>query len=146
VVTLLDDPAHLVKLRVPSGFTVVQPFDGTSARWGRDDVTLTYQVDAGAGVPAAVANHDQVAGQLATSTYDATDPATQPDGKYVVSGFLPSGSAVYERGRVRCGDLVRYRLEWVSPASQPVASATANTLFNRNTALDSMGGNYATCG
>lgn len=143
--TLLDDPAHLVRLRVPAGFTVAQPFDGVSARWVNNDITLTYQVDAGGGVPAAIAEHARVASQLASSTYDPTDPAAESDGRYVVSGYLASGGAVYERGRVRCGDLARYTIQWVSPTSKPAVVAATETLFNRDAALDSMGGNRASC-
>lgn len=139
------DDAHRVQFALPSELALVQDFDGASARWQAADLTFEYRVVSGGTVTDAKARYAGALGSLATVTYDNDTPEGRTDGRYVVSGLSSDGGAMYERGKVRCGDLVFYRLTWTFDESMPLVDQLTTALVNEDPELDAMGGDYASC-
>lgn len=144
--SVFRDDSHLVRLTIPTSFITDQGFDGGTARWSGEGVVIVYEVVPGAGLSDADARESGLVAALARVTYNPPAPSTAGlDGRYVVAGQATDGSYLYERGKIRCGDLVRYRLQWTGPAIHPVADALANRWYNDDPALDAMGDVHAVC-
>lgn len=139
------DDDHLVELVILPEFEMVKTFDGASARWSSGAVVMSYEVVPLQSVEDAFDRRRSLRNELARVTYDPDGAGAPQDGRYVVTGWYPDGSFVYERGRIRCGDLVRYRFEWDTEMSDPLVDEATSALVSADPAQDSMGGVHPVC-
>lgn len=139
------DDQHLVSFAVPSELSLVQDFDGTTAVWESDDLRFEYEVIPGGSVSDADDRYAELLETLATVTFESDTPEGRSDGRYVASGYYPDGGRIYERGKVRCGDLVSYRLTWLYDETKPLVNQLTESLVNDDPDLDAMGGDHSTC-
>ena len=140
-----SDPAHRVVLAVPTSFEETYAFDGRKAAWSDGRMTLTYVVipdqDAADATARKALLNSQVQGD--PDRYSTTKVDT--DGRYAVSGATGSGWRLYERGKIRCGDLAYYRLDFRGDFNDPLAEAIVERLYDDTSELDAIGGNLASC-
>lgn len=142
---LVVDPAHRVRIDPPDEFTLTQPFDGSVAVWESSGTTLTYEVIPNRSVADADARRAELVSELGVVTYNPESTKRPQDGRYVVSGTYEDGGGMYERGKIRCGDLVRYRFDWDTAQPDPAGRSGAEALVDDDENLDSMGGVHAAC-
>lgn len=141
-----SDPDRRVTLALPDMFAVDRDFDGRSAQWSGGGVVAHYEVVGASGLATADARVSELMASLKVEIYTALTSANRKyDGRYVVSGMRDDGTYFYERGKIRCGYLARYRLEWTGREKHPTAEAIVNTWYNDLEELDSMGGVHPIC-
>lgn len=142
------DARHVVHLVLPPDLDAYDAFDGTSARWVGNGATVFYEVEPYATVADADARANALRSSLVGAVYESRGKSEshQQDGRYVVSGQVGAdGTYLYERGRIRCGDLVRYRLQWSDQGSKPFIDLLTKAWVNAQPDLDAMGGVQAAC-
>lgn len=139
------DTDHYVRLAIPYDMAPVDPFDGTTASWDGGTYRLVYTVEAGRTVEDAKVHRQDVRSTLSEVKYDPDSDKVDVDGRYVVSGTLAAGGYMYERGRIRCGDLVSYRFEWDNPSVLPSIEAATEALVSTDPEADSVGGVHVAC-
>lgn len=143
-----SDTEHYIRMLLPPDLVEVDAFDGTKGRWVGQGVTVFYEVEPYSSVAEADGRANSLSATIVGPIYDSRGKkeSHQQDGRYVVSGRLESdGTNVYERGRIRCGDLVRYRLQWSDQVSKPFVDLLTKAWVNAEPDLDAMGGVHATC-
>lgn len=143
----VEDPEHLVRLAIPDHFTEYAAFTPSAGygEWAGDGVTLVYEVYRNMTVD-NLANRENELIYLHEVTYNpAHGDNWDADGRYVVAARAQDGHYFYERAKLRCGDMVLYRVEWYGSRVDPVADAIANRLYDDDPSLDAMGGVHPTC-
>jgi len=108
-------------------------------------VTLTYVVIPNQDAVDATARKALLMSQVQNDPNHYSTTTVDSDGRYAVSGATGSGWRFYERGKIRCGDLVYYRLDYHGDSNDPLADAIVKRLYNDKPELDAIGANLASC-
>lgn len=144
---VLDDPTHLVSIWLPDVMSEVA-VESEFRLWAYEDVTFEWIVYGPASIATADSLRDELLGRMVTVTTNTKGSAYSVDGSSIVSGTTSDGTVIYSRQKIRCGDLVEYRIT-VDPhptaSSRAIGGQIPNDLYSLSAEGDAMGGVHATC-